>query len=588
MNFKNKLLLNLYKGLWSVAEPLSYMKASKEKFSNEFEANINFFLIETFNKLPHDMKQTLFGKQDISRNDITWEWLNNVLMPDSFAGAVYRENYALNGSDHNEKFSAQRIKDGMRFQYYTPSTITIYPNKKRSEAAAVVLNILLSGSSATVIAEGVRNFQVDRDNILRDNVLLNVHNSLRLFESHLWSFVPEEKKPILKDEAQKMVNERLPEGDRWEAFEGITVFSTLAGRPNVKMFKKTTNSKGKEIDDPEDVKMLELIEPQTLPSIVSNLPKVPGFTKDGRIHKNDSWFLKKLNQFLGEQKFETFCDVMRTSLGDKTFEAIFNANRKMAGEIIKEEGFGFEKSFVANSKAVSGALGYLGDFIIMSTSFAFLISAYLVSSVISNVINIFSNENVIGNKLRKYVENKIGYNFTSATITKTWERRGVGNIARHSAEKASFGIEVSAGQNKPETLGVFMLTTPCFKQKINKIYEIDEEVFSDSVLDSCKSSEKLNKLLKFDNSEQIIKNFALNFAKDYNKFVSSFDKDGQKTIDKMLLSKDFADSLIKLSELSSNVTTPVLRQVEPEIKSIMQRVFNNTISIAHSDYSVTL
>jgi hypothetical protein len=291
MNNSIKLgTLAVYKKLWALTQPLSYQKHLQEKFYNELNDNKNFFLVTRFNNLSDEIKISLFGKTEIKSEDITFEWLNNILMPAENKNAVSRFNDAVNGSKNNHLFSYQENDGQYKWQYYSPSTLTTFENKVRADNAKVVLRILTEGSRASIISEEIENFSKPI-NVLRDNISLSSHNALRIFEKFLWDTTLDENQKVgLINKNQEEVNKRLPDGISWESLEGITVFSTLSGRPGVKMFK-TKEENGKLVDDKNDVNLLSKINPQTLPNLMSNVPKVPGYTSDGRLLKNDGKFL---------------------------------------------------------------------------------------------------------------------------------------------------------------------------------------------------------------------------------------------------------------------------------------------------------
>ncbi len=573
-NFARTALIYTFNKVWSLSEPLSYLKATKEKFQNEFEANIDFFLVQKFNDLPDPMKQTLFGKKDISRSDITFEWLNNVLMPAEFPNSVHRVNEALQGSNHNHYFSSQINKDYKREQVYTPSTVTIYNDEKHAAAATAVMNILLKGSHSNIIKDKIASYGAPVY-LMRDNVKLEGHNALRTFERHLWdTTVPDDKKAELQAKVQQQVNARLPEGQTWEAFEGITAYSTLAGRPGVKMYNRVINNKGKEVDDKDDVKRIGLIPPQKLPSIVSNLPDVPGYSNDGRVLKNDSKFLKLYAKILGEERLEMFSNVFRSALGDKTFDLIFNGKLKAAGEIIKEEGIGTNRSLIANAKGLVSVWGYVEVGTVTVPLAVAFGASYGVLSVASDIANKITGKNLFEDVYRPYIEEKTGYSFTEATITKSWKPREIGEIGNYiSSRQPNFGVETVQGKNNqgPDTtLKTSILVTPVFNHRTANLNKLEIDKFAADFVNKCKKSDKVKPLFdKIDDMEQLLHNFASAFADSVN---ASLIQEGTPASKNM-----YGKAWQNIFERSAHVTTPTYLTAEPEIRNLLKSTF-----IAHN------
>lgn len=128
--FAKDMVISIFDRLWSLSEPSTFINARKEKFTNELEANIRYILVPRLNDLADDDKLDLFGKKRISRDDITFEWLNNILMPVADDDALRRFNGKINGSKHNFEFTAQQGTYD-RDRVFAPSTITIYPDQKK-------------------------------------------------------------------------------------------------------------------------------------------------------------------------------------------------------------------------------------------------------------------------------------------------------------------------------------------------------------------------------------------------------------------------------------------------------------------------
>jgi len=294
LTWRQRLLRKLYNVVHLLFDPQSYAKDEERRARNEIEARLGFFLLNDINKVPeHETENSnnltneerikYFGKAHLQLADITWDKLENILMPASVKGAVFRVNDALQGSHINERFSKVNIKGGANEATdtkatYIPRTVTVYENEERARVAAKLLRILTEQSGATIRAEPIIMGTVKPKWVVSDNMDLQTHNALRLIFTHFsHKRTPEEQKAA-QQKAQLEVNARLPDGEKWEALEGVGTFLTLAGRPGVKMYKTLPNGK----DDPEDRKIIDRIPPQKLPVYVRGVPHNTVIAPDGR------------------------------------------------------------------------------------------------------------------------------------------------------------------------------------------------------------------------------------------------------------------------------------------------------------------
>jgi hypothetical protein len=572
-NYFKIATLATYKKLWALTQPLSYKDHLETKFYNELNDNKNFFLVTRFNNLDDNVKIKLFGKTDITSEDITFEWLNRILLPKKSVDAVSRFNEAVNGSKNNHIFSYQENDGISKWQFYSPSTVTEFNDINDAEKAKIVLRILVEGSGAHIISEEIENFSKPIP-ILRDNITLATHNALRVFERFLWNTtVDDANKPELLKSMQEEVNGRIKSNEQWDAFEGTTVFSTLCGKPGVKMYSKV-EKKGRLVDDPEDIVVLSKIKSQSLPNLVSNVPDVPGHTRDGRLLENDGVFLERLEKLLGNKSKERFCDILRSALGDKTFEAIFKLNLKLAGELISDEGFGAKKSVVANSKAISGIIGVAGDAIIVIPAFITYIAGYLTLSTIGSLFQNSLGEK-LGNKLHELVSNYTGYDFTGEKITKNWVQREIGNLGEETGKESEFSLHTSTA---PDTSINHLVITPVFTSYYKDLKPIDVKEFTEKFINECNNNSYINALIISNSSfSESLKEYAKSFSSTLNQLIEI--NEGK------IESEAFGQITKNMFEDSSKVRTPVFLKANKEIKELLKNLFDESQGIQKTTHN---
>lgn len=446
MPVRKQLLLTGFNTLRLAIDPEAHLNDQMQRARAELEAKINFYMVPDINEdFSVEEKRRWFGTDRVTRQDVTWERLETILCPTNFKGAVFRVNDALGGSRLNHLFARDMPQhenpyiNNRTLPVYLPRTVTAYPSQEQAIAAAKLLRIMTrhpdqpSSSVAEILAEHIENGLPEGMWVVSDTMNLATHNELRLLIRHFAGEMTPEEVLNRTLETQARVNERLLEGERWEAEPGVNTLLTLQGRPGVKMYCTYVDAHGVEQDDPLDVKRLDSLPYQVKPRLTNSIPPTVGFGEDGKLLPVNSRFEQLGSLLIGPGRYQMLAQGRR-QVG-KTIRA--EMGRMLHGQTEAESVY----DLVSGNARWYNPVNFITDEVVGVVAGSLAVGATLLLAGTSYPIYMLvwksRGKDPLNHEWKAAVENSTGMSFTESNFGKDWTFRDTGGESlRHAIETA--------------------------------------------------------------------------------------------------------------------------------------------------------